>query len=343
MNDLYLRACRGQPVERTPLWLMRQAGRSLPEYRELRDRFGFGTLLRTPELAARVTLQPVDRLGVDAAILFCDILVPAEALGLRVEFQPGPVLDRALRTTADVESLRRRAPEEAVPYVFETIRLLRRELDGRVPLIGFAASPFTLAAYLIEGRGSKGFEAWRALVHGEPATAHRLLETLAATTADYLVAQVRAGAQAVQLFDTWAGLLDEAGYREFDLRYVRAIFERLAPERVPRVYFALDAAHVLEDLRDCGADVVGVDWRIGLREASRRLGGGRVLQGNLDPAVLLAPPPVIERRAAEVLEQAAGLPGHVFNLGHGVLPDTPLEHLLALVEAVGRHSRRGRS
>jgi uroporphyrinogen decarboxylase len=317
---------------------MRQAGRSLPEYRELRDRFGFGTLLRTPELATRVTLQPVERLGVDAAILFSDILVPAEALGLKVQFQPGPVLDRKLSTFEDVSSLHPAPAEEAVPYAFETIRLLRRELA--VPLIGFAASPFTLAAYLVEGRGAKGFEAWRALCHAEPQTAHRLLEAITAVTLDYLGAQVRAGAQAIQLFDSWAGLVDPAGYREFNLRYVQAIFEQLAATGVPRIYFALGAAHLLGEVAATGADVIGVDWRIGLAEAARRLGGNRVLQGNLDPAVLLASPAVIERRAAEVLREAEELPGHIFNLGHGVLPETPVAHLAVLVETVRRLSER---
>jgi uroporphyrinogen decarboxylase len=338
MNDLFLRACRRRPVERTPVWLMRQAGRSLPEYRALRERHDFPTLLREPELAAEVTLQPVDRLDVDAAILFSDILVPAAALGVEVEFRPGPVIEHPLRSSRDVAALDAADPEASVAYVFETIRILRERLAGRVPLIGFAASPFTLAAYLVEGGGSKGFEHTMALLYGDPAAAQRLLEKVAETTERYVVAQVRAGAQAIQLFDTWAGLLDRRTFREFDLPHVRRIFDRLAGMDVPRIYFALHAAHLLPEIRDCGADVVGVDWRVGLAQASRALGGGFALQGNLDPSVLLAPPATIETRVREILDDASGLAGHVFNLGHGVLPATPVEHLQALVGAV----RRGR-
>jgi len=338
MNDLYLRACRRQPVERTPVWLMRQAGRSLPEYREVRRKVDFVTLMQTPDLAAEVTIQPVDRLGVDAAILFSDILVPAAPLGIEVEFKPGPVIEHPVREAADVERLRADEPEESVPFVYETIRILREQLADRVPLIGFAASPFTLAAYLVEGGGSKSFDRTMGLLYGEPETAHRLLEKVTETTAKYVVAQVRAGAQAIQLFDTWAGLLHRRDFREFDLRYVRRLFEILECEGVPRIYFALNSGHLLSEIRDCGADVVGVDWRTDLAEASRLLGDRFVVQGNLDPAVLMASPEVIERRTRTILESAAGAPGHVFNLGHGVLPRTPVEHLQALIGAVRKHS-----
>jgi len=340
VRDLLLRACRRQSVERTPIWLMRQAGRSLPEYRALRERTAFVTLCRTPELAAQVTLQPVERLGVDAAILFSDILVPAECLGLRVDFNPGPVVETPLRTTAEIARLHARPAEEAVPFVFETVRIVRRALDGGVPLIGFAGAPFTLCAYLVEGRGSRGFSAFKTLLYGDPAAAHRLLDVVTTVTLDYLEAQVRAGAQAVQLFDTWAGLLDRGTFREFALRYARRVLERLAGSGVPRIYFALNGAHLLEDIGDCGADAVGVDWRVDIREASRRLGGRFALQGNLDPAQLLAPPALIEQRAVELLVRGRELPGHVFNLGHGVLPETPVEHVQSLVEAVKRHGAR---
>jgi uroporphyrinogen decarboxylase len=340
VSDLFLRACRRQPVPRTPVWLMRQAGRSLPEYREVRERVDFLTLCRTPELAAQVTIQPVDRLGVDAAILFSDILVPADCLGIEVTFAPGPVIAEPLRTDADVARLRVADPEATVSFVYETLRLLRRELAGRVPVIGFAAAPFTLAAYLVEGRGSRSFPRMKELLLARPQTAHRLLETVASLTEAYLAAQVRAGAQAIQLFDTWAGLLDAPLYREFALRYARRVLEALGDCGAVRIYFALDAAHLLGAMRDCGADVVGLDWRVDLAEAAATLGDGHALQGNLDPCVLLAPPAVIEREAAALLERARPLPGHVFNLGHGVLPDTPVEHLQALVEAVRRHGRR---
>ncbi len=343
MNDLYLRACRGRPVERTPLWLMRQAGRTLPRYREVRERVGFAALLETPDLAAEVTLEPVLRLAVDAAILFSDILVLARPLGIRVEFRPGPLIEQPLRGAADVERLRAAEPEDALPFVFETIRILRGQLAGRVPLIGFAASPFTLAAYLVEGGGSKSFEHLRALLHSDPPTAHRLLERITDLTEKYLLAQVRAGVQAIQIFDTWAGLLDRSDFSEFDLRYVRRILAGLAHTGVPRTYFALHAHHLLGAIRDCGADVVGVDWRVDLSEASRLLENRFVLQGNLDPAALLAPPAVIEQRTRAILDSAAALPGHVFNLGHGVLPGTPLLHLETLVAAVRRHSERPRT
>lgn len=319
---------------------MRQAGRSLPEYREVRERVDFVTLCRTPELATQVTIQPVERLGVDAAILFSDILVPAECLGLEVAFEPGPVIDRPVRTEDDIARLRSADPEEAVSFVYETLRHLRRELSGRVPVIGFAGAPLTLAAYLVEGRGSRTFAQFKRLLLGNPSAAHRLLEKVTTLTERYLEAQIRAGAQAVQLFDTWAGLFDRNAYREFGLRYARRVLDRLRPEGAPLLYLALDAAHLFEEIRGCGADVVGVDWRVDLAEASRLLEHRFVLQGNLDPCAMLAPTPVIERRAAEILERGRSLPGHVFNLGHGVLPETPVEHLQALVEAVKRNGAR---
>jgi uroporphyrinogen decarboxylase len=339
MNDLFLRACRGETVERTPLWLMRQAGRSLPEYRKIRERVDFVTLCRTPELAVEVTIQPVDRLGVDAAILFSDILVPAECLGLGVAFEPGPVVDRPVRSEDDIARLRADEPEQAVPFVYETLRLLRRELADRVPVIGFAGAPLTLAAYLVEGRGSKSFARFKHLLLGNPPAAHDFLDKVASVTEAYLEAQVRAGAQALQLFDTWAGLLDRPAYREFGLRYARRVLERLRPTDVPLIYFALDATHLLDEIKDCGADVVGVDWRVDLVEAAQRLDRRFVMQGNLDPCTLLAPAPVIERKAADILERGKKLPGHVFNLGHGVLPETPVEHVQALVDAVKRHGQ----
>jgi uroporphyrinogen decarboxylase len=334
--DLFLRACRREPVERTPVWMMRQAGRYLPEYRTVREKAGdFVTLCKTPDLAAEVTIQPIDRLGVDAAILFSDILVPAEPMGIGMTFNPGPRLDPPVRTAADVDRLRVYEPEAEVPYVYETIRLVRRALEGRVPLIGFAAAPFTLSAYLVEGGGSQGFESWRRMLHASPELAHRLLDKVAEVTERYLEAQVRAGAQAVQVFDSWAGLVSRADWRTFSLPYVRRVVARVrAAGDVPVVYFGLNAAHLYEDVRDAGADVVGVDWRTGLSEASRRLGPGIAVQGNLDPCALLAPPERIAEKVRDVLAEGAQAPGHVFNLGHGILPQTPVEHAQAMVEAV---------
>lgn len=334
-NDLYLRAARGERTERPPIWIMRQAGRYLPQYRATRARAGdFLSLCKNPELAAEVTLQPIDLLGVDAAILFSDILVPVEPMGFRMTFDPGPVLDPPVRTRAEIERLRVPDAEEAVPYVFETIRILRRELERKVPLIGFGGAPLTLAAYMVEGRGSKNFERLKGLLYGDPSSAHLLLEKTADAMSDYLLAQVRAGAQAIQLFDSWAGILDAASFREYALPYVRKILEALRPSGVPLVYFAVNASHLYASIRGCGADVIGADWRLPLSEVSRLLGGESVVQGNLDPAVLYAPPETIARKAREVVEEGRSAPAHVFNLGHGVLPDVPVPHVEALVQAV---------
>ena len=350
-DALFLRACRREPVERTPVWIMRQAGRYLPEYRALREQHDFLTCCRTPELACEITLQPVARLGVDAAILFSDILVPLPAMGVDVTFNPAPHLAHPIRTEAAVHALRAPDAREATPYVLDAIRLIRRELDGRVPLIGFAGAPFTMATYLVEGGGSKSFAAIKRLLFGDEPTAHRLLTTCADTVASYLGEQVLAGAQAAMLFDTWAGLLGPDDVQAFVLPYVKRVFDAVrerAAERsldVPLIYYAGDAAGWIEASRDTGADVIGVDWRLDLDVARTRLGGGVAIQGNLDPAVLLGPPPFIRQRTRRVLDAAlnghgAGqgtaraARGHVFNLGHGILPDTPPAHAQLLVEIV---------
>jgi uroporphyrinogen decarboxylase len=334
MNDLFLRACRREAVERTPIWIMRQAGRYLPEYRALRERVDFVTLCKTPELAAEATLQPIDRLGVDAAILFSDIMVVAEPLGFAIDFNPGPVIEPRLDSPADIDRIELFEPRERIAYVYDAIRILRGELAGRVPLIGFAAAPLTLAAYLVEGGGSKSFERFKRLVFGEPAAAHRLLEKVAEATEKHVAAQIEAGAQAIQLFDTWAGLLAADEYGEFGLRYAARVIDALRPAGLPLIYFAFGACHLFETIRDCGADVVGIDWRMPLGRASEALGHRFVLQGNLDPSILLSSAATIERHAARVLDEAKEIPGHIFNLGHGILPSTPVEHLQALVEFV---------
>jgi len=326
-NDLFLRACRGERGSRPPVWLMRQAGRYLPEYREVRKKVDFLTLCRTPELAAQVTLQPIDRLGVDAAILFSDILVPAPAMGLNLDFNPGPVVDPPVRTADDVKHLVVPEIEAEVPFVYETIRILRRELAGRVPLIGFAAAPFTLGAYLVEGKGSRTFGHWKRMLYAAPELAHALLDKTTLTTIRYLVAQVRAGAQAIQLFDTWAGLVSAEDYATFSLPYVKRVIAAVAAEGVPTIYFALDAAHAASLVATCGADVLGADWR-------SRLSGAHPLQGNLDPCVLLADVATVRRRTLAMLEDGEGLPGHIANLGHGILPETPVDNAIAFVETV---------
>ena len=329
-SDLFLNTCRGVRGPRPPVWLMRQAGRYLPEYREVRTKVDFLTLCKTPELAAKVTLQPIDRLGVDAAILFSDILVPAMAMGLAVEFNPGPVLAKPLRSAADAAALPLPEIEQEAPYVFETIRIVRRELAGRVPLIGFAAAPFTLAAYLVEGEGSRTFGRWKRMLYAAHEVADAILEKVTATTIAYVTAQVRAGAQAIQLFDSWAGLVSAEDYARFSLPYVKRVLDAVRAEGVPTIYFALDAAHAAAAVRTCGADVLGVDWRVRLNEG----GGTFVLQGNLDPCALLTDPLTVKRRTLTMLKEGAALPGHIANLGHGILPETPLDNAIAFVETV---------
>jgi len=334
VSDLYLRACRGLPVPRPPVWLMRQAGRYLPEYREVRGKVDFLTLCQTPELAARVTVQPVDRLGVDAAILFSDLLVPAPSMGLELTFDPGPVIGNPVRSAADVKKLRVPDPAQEIPSVYETIRLVRRELDGRVPLIGFGGAPFTLAAYLVEGHGTRSFETWKRMIYAAPEVATELLDLLARVQERYLVAQVEAGAQAIQVFDTWAGLLPASELEKFAVGPARRVIEAVRATGVPVTYFALDVAHGWDVVAKCGADVIGVDWRSSLKGADAALGGRFVLQGNLDPCVLLANPETVARRTRAMLEDGRGLRGHVANLGHGILPQTPVECAQAFVETV---------
>jgi uroporphyrinogen decarboxylase len=334
MNDLFLRACRGEPTPRPPVWLMRQAGRYLPEYREVRRRVDFLTLCRTPELAVQVTLQPVERLGVDAAILFSDILTPAPAMGLSLDFTPGPVVDPPVRSADAVARLTVPDVEEAIPFVFESIRILRRELAGRVPLIGFGAAPFTLAAYLCEGEGSRSFERFKGMLYGAPDVAAALLEKITETTIRYLTAQVRAGAQAIQIFDTWAGLVGRTDYETFSLPYVKRVVAAVRATGVPVIYFALDAAHLAPAVRGAGADVLGVDWRTSLADASSALGEAIPLQGNLDPCALLVDADTVRRRTLSMLNEGRALPGHIANLGHGILPQTPVDSALAFVETV---------
>lgn len=329
----FLDACRNTPVDVVPVWFMRQAGRSLPEYRALRERHDITTICRTPELAVEATLQPVRRLGVDAAILFGDIVVPLQAIDLGVEIVEGtgPVVADPIRSGADVGRLRALEPEEDVPDVIETIRILVKELD--VPLIGFGGAPFTLASYLVEGGPSKNHARTKALMLGDTETWHRLMHALADIVLAYLRAQVEAGAAAIQLFDSWAGALSADDYVTYVMEAVEKILNGLADLNVPRIYFGLGTSELLPAIARSGTDVVGVDWRIGLDDARRRTGDAVALQGNLDPAVCLAPWDVIQERATIVLDQGGGR-GHVFNLGHGVLPETDPHVLARLVDLV---------
>ena len=342
MKDRFLRACRREAVDRTPVWLMRQAGRYMPEYRALRQQHTLLTLCRTPDLAVEVTLQPVRRLGVDAAILFSDLLLPLEPMGIPFEFQvgEGPVILKPIRAASDIDALRRFEPREDLAPVLQAIRLLRKELEGGVPLIGFAGAPFTLASYAIEGGHSTAFALTKALMYGDPGAWHRLAGFLAAIVGDYLRAQVEAGAQALQLFDSWVGALDEADYREFVLPHVRAIFSALRGSGVPVIHFGTGTGHLLAAQREAGGDVIGLDWRLPLDEGWRRVGEGVAVQGNLDPTLLLGPRARLIERVDDVLRRAAGRPGHVFNLGHGVLPATPVENVLAVVERVHEQTAR---
>jgi uroporphyrinogen decarboxylase len=337
-----LDACRGRPAPRVPVWFMRQAGRSLPEYRALRSRYAFADIVRRPEVAAEVTLQPVWRLGVDAAILFSDIVTPLQAVvsGIRISPDRGPVVDEPFRSATDLDRLRPLEPSTDVPYVADTIRLVRRDLPASVALIGFAGAPFTLASYLVEGGKSNDYRRTKALMYGEPALWARLVGRLADITLAALDAQVTAGAQAVQLFDSWAGALSEADYRRHVLPASRRVLDGLAASGVPRIHFAVGAGHLLEALGDAGADVVGVDWRTPLDVARRRL-GTLAVQGNLDPTALFAPPDVLDAKVREVLAANGGRPGHVFNLGWGVLPDTDPGALRRVVELVHAEGTAG--
>ena len=332
MEPLFLRACRGETTERTPLWLMRQAGRYLPEYRQVRAGVSFLELCKTPKLAAEVTLQPIRRFGFDAAILFSDLLVPLEAMGLAVEFtEQGPRLPAPLRAPGDLARVGRFDPAARTGFVLETIQLARREL-GDTPLIGFAGAPFTVATYAIEGKTGKNFTETKTLFYREPETARRLLALIGEATRDYLLAQIRAGAQAVQLFDSWVGCLAPEDYRTFVLPHVRTLVAAIRPD-VPVILFGTQTTSLLPMIGSTGAGVVGVDWRVDLLDAWASI-GDRAVMGNLDPVVLFAPRDEVVRRTRALLDRVGGRPGHIVNLGHGILPQTPLDNVLALVETV---------
>ncbi len=340
MNDLFLRVCRGEAVERPPVWLMRQAGRYLPEYRAIRSGVSFLELCKSSELAAKVSLQPIDILGVDAAIVFADILIVPDAMGVELRFEKGdgPSFPTPIRNRDDIARLRHPDVEATLGYVFSTLRVLRAELDGRVPLIGFAGSPWTLAAYVVEGGVSTAFPRLLAWSYEDPSAVVTLLERLADTTIDYLRGQVEAGAQALQIFDTWGGLLSAERWRSLALPSMQRILESI-PAGVPRILYLRNGGHLLEVLADLPVEVLSVDWRVPLDEVRRSCSSVPVLQGNLDPCTLLAPIEVIERETARVLEQGSG-GGHIVNLGHGILPQTPVEHAKAFVRfAQGGGSR----
>lgn len=334
----FLQACSGKVPRHTPVWLMRQAGRILPGYRQLRQQYGsVGTLFDTPELAARITLMPVEQLGVDAAILFTDLVTPLAALGVSYRYEPGPILDRPIRSRSDLHTIGQHDVQAAVGNVIETVGLVCAALPQGVPLIGYAGAPFTLAAWLVEGRGTREVSVLREMLYADAALARTLLQRLTDLIADFLFGQIRAGAQAVQLFDTSVGVLGPELYGEFAQPYVRQVFDKLAPTGVPRIYFPLAAPHLLPLLASTGADVLSMDWRTPLDAAYARLGADFPLQGNLDPCALFAPPLQLDRAIDSVLEAARHRP-HVFNLGHGVLPNTPLHQVVRLVKRVHEHT-----
>ena len=336
MNDRFLRACRREPVDMTPVWFMRQAGRYMASYRAIRENHTLLEICRNPELAAQVTLQPVNEIEVDAAILFSDLLIPLEPMGIPFDFVQGegPVIDPPVRTVARIDSLRRFEPRESLSHVLDTIRLLRTELADRVPLIGFAGAPFTLASYAIEGGPSSNYARTKALMYGEPAAWHRLADTFATIVADYLTAQIEAGAQAVQVFDSWVGALSASDYREFALPHTQKIFAAVQGLGVPTLHFGTGTTTILSEMREAGGDVIGLDWRISLDDGWAQIGEDRAVQGNLDPTLLLGPVERMLHGAYDVLLRAKGRPGHIFNLGHGILPSTDLKQVQTLARFV---------
>lgn len=351
-NDLFLRACRREPTESTPIWMMRQAGRYMAEYRAIREKHGFLEMCRTPELAVEVTMQPVDLIGVDAAILFSDILVVFPGMGLDLEFAKGegPVIHNPVRTPADVDRVGVSDPLENTGYVMEAIRILRRELEHKVPLIGFGGAPFTLASYMIEGHGTRDYEHTKALMWSEPEAWHRLMSKISDTVIAYLSAQIDAGAQAVQVFDSWVGYVAPRDYERSVLPYAKRVIEaltehgrRVVDEGVPIIHFPNGATSMLDLAQQAGGDVIGIDWRLDMRHAVEQIDSRFAIQGNIDPVALFGPDEEIERIVVEILEAVGTRPGHVFNLGHGIHKTTDPEKARTLVRLVHEHSARIRS
>jgi len=336
MNEAFLKACKGEVTRPVPVWLMRQAGRYLPAYQEIREKIDFLTLCKTPELAAEVSLQPVDILGVDAAILFSDILIPVEAMGMGLEFHEGegPVLAPPIRTEKDLKRLRSIDPAVEVPFVLETVRILKKELNNRVPLIGFSGAPFTLAAYMIEGGTSRSFVNTKRMMFESPSLFSLLMDLITEVTISYLRAQIEAGVQAIQIFDTWAGILTKEDYNKYAFPYVSCIFRGLEGLGIPGIYFVYDGGHLLESLPGSGADVIGLDWRTDIETAISRLGPDVTVQGNLDPCSLFMPEDKLRAKIDSILRQGRKAKAHIFNLGHGILPEISFEKAKLMVDLV---------
>lgn len=334
-DSLFIRACKRQETERTPVWIMRQAGRYLPEYRAIREKYDFLTMCKTPELASEVTVQPIDIIKTDAAILFSDILVIPEAMGMHLDIieSQGPVFDTPLRDRQAIENLNTEGVVERLDYVMQAVKATKEKLAGRVPLIGFSGSPWTLACYMVEGKGSKNFDIVKSFIYREPAAAHRLLQTLADSVIEYLNAKIRAGCDAVQIFDTWAGILSPSDFEEFSLKYIRYICSKLETNGAPVIVFAKGVS-TYAGLAELECDSLGVDWTKEIGTVRKEIGGKKALQGNLDPTVLFAPKEKIREETERVLASYGTGTGHVFNLGHGILPKTPVENTRYFVECV---------
>jgi len=339
--DRFLKACRREPVDCTPVWMMRQAGRYLPEYREIRAKHTFLEMCKTPELAAEVTVQPIRRYEIDAAIIFADILLPLEPMGIGLEFAKGegPVIHNPVRTMADVQKLKPIDAAASIDYLMKAIKLVLKELNGKVPLIGFSGAPFTLASYIIEGGGSRNYEHAKAMMFSEPKTWHKLMEHLTGVIINYLNAQIEAGVQVVQLFDSWVGALGPSDYREFVLPHQKKVIAGIR-KSVPLIHFAHGASHLLEMVAEAGGDVIGLDWRCELDTAWKRVGHDKAVQGNLDPITLFGSKEFIRKRTKEILDRAAGRNGHIMNLGHGILQQTPLENAAEFINATHELSKR---
>ncbi|HSL45487.1 MAG TPA: uroporphyrinogen decarboxylase [Anaerolineales bacterium] len=339
MNDRFLRACHREAVDVTPVWFMRQAGRYMAEYRAIREKYSLLEICYQPELAAEVTLQPIRALGVDAAILFADILLPVIPLGLGLEFAKGegPIIARPVRTLEDVQAMKPVHSETDLGYVMEAIRILRGELNG-IPLIGFCGAPFTVGSYMIEGGSSREFLKTKTMMYSAPEVWHALMDRLSAVLAEYLVAQIRAGAQAVQVFDSWVGALSPQDYETFVLPYSQRVLAAAKAENVPVIHFGTNTTTLLPLMKRAGGDVIGLDWRIPLDDGWALLGHDSAVQGNLDPTLLFAPLPELKKRVHDILRRAQGRPGHIFNLGHGILQHTPVENVKAVVDLVHEYS-----
>ena len=341
-SDRFLKACRQELPDCTPIWLMRQAGRYMEEYRRVRERHSFMEMCKTPELAVEVTLQPIRRFDLDAAIIFSDILLPLEKMGVALQFTDtgGPAIGKPLRSKQDVDAMRAIDPEQDLAYVLSALEMTRAELAGKVPLIGFSGAPFTLASYLIEGGGSKHYQLTKSFMYRETKLFHLLMEKLTDMALAYLNAQIRHGAQAVQVFDSWIGILSVMDYREYVMDHMKRLFAGLDPS-VPRIHFGVGTCHLLGLMRDAGGDVIGVDWRVPIDEAWDSMGRTRAIQGNLDPVTLFGPEDYLERQVRDILRRAGGAGGHIFNLGHGILPATPVESVDRLVRTVHAYGKDG--